>query len=32
VEPTPVAVETDADSLAIERSLVLLWIVEADAD
>ncbi|GKD66506.1 cysteine-rich receptor-like protein kinase [Tanacetum coccineum] len=27
VEPTPVAVEADADSLAIERSLVLFWIV-----
>ncbi|GJR67536.1 GTPase-activating protein GYP7-like protein isoform X1 [Tanacetum coccineum] len=27
VEPTPVAVEADADSLAIERNLVLLWIV-----
>ncbi|GKF66030.1 hypothetical protein Tco_0192547, partial [Tanacetum coccineum] len=27
VEPTPVAVEADADSLAIEGNLVLLWIV-----
>nr|GFB24430.1 RNA-directed DNA polymerase, eukaryota [Tanacetum cinerariifolium] len=26
VEPTPVAVDGDADSLAIERNLVLLWI------
>ncbi|GKB59899.1 hypothetical protein Tco_0916085 [Tanacetum coccineum] len=27
VEPTPVAVEADADSLAIEGNLVLLWII-----
>nr|GEV91996.1 hypothetical protein [Tanacetum cinerariifolium] len=26
VEPTPVAVEANADSLAIERNLILLWI------
>ncbi|GKC76035.1 hypothetical protein Tco_1126809 [Tanacetum coccineum] len=27
VEPTPVVAEADADSLAIERNLVLLWRV-----
>ncbi|GJT59510.1 hypothetical protein Tco_1003043 [Tanacetum coccineum] len=27
VEPTPVVVEADADSLVIERNSVLLWMV-----